>query len=106
MVPNAIRDTGYILAVTRGHNAGACLLKDGKVVFAIEEERIKATEEQRKKYEDTLKNAGQIGEQPVQNNVTPTRPDPKAEAWAEKNEWLRALIKKGFFINQFNAISF
>mgnify|MGYP003128414851 CR=1 FL=1 len=55
--------------------------------LAIEEERIKATEEQRKKYEDTLKNAGQIGEQPVQNNVTPTRPDPKAEAWAEKNEW-------------------
>ena len=55
--------------------------------LAIEEERIKATEEQRKKYEDTLKNAGQIGEQPGQNNVTPTRPDPKAEAWAEKNEW-------------------
>jgi len=55
--------------------------------LAIEEERIKATEEQRKKYEDTLKNTGQIGEQPIQNNVSPTRPDPKAEAWAEKNEW-------------------
>lgn len=33
-------DTGYILAITRGHNAGACLLKDGKIVFAIEEERL------------------------------------------------------------------
>ena len=33
-------ETGYILAVTRGHNAGACLLKDGKIVFAIEEERL------------------------------------------------------------------
>ena len=29
--------------------------------LAIEEERIKATEEQRKKYEDTLKNTGQLG---------------------------------------------
>ena len=56
--------------------------------LAIEEERIKATEEQRKKYEESLKTTGQIGDQPVQNNVTaPTRPDPKAEAWAEKNEW-------------------
>jgi len=56
--------------------------------LAIEEERIKATEEQRKKYEESLKTTGQIGQQPVQNNVTaPTRPDPKAEAWAEKNEW-------------------
>jgi carbamoyltransferase len=32
--------TGYILAIARGHNAGACLLKDGKVVFSIEEERL------------------------------------------------------------------
>ena len=56
--------------------------------LAIEEERIKATEEQRKKYEESLKTTGQIGEQPVQNNVTaPTRPDPKAEAWAENNQW-------------------
>ena len=46
MLPNAIRDTGYILAVTRGHNAGACLLKDGKIVFSIEEERLS-----RKKYD-------------------------------------------------------
>ena len=32
--------TGYILGLSRGHNAGACLLKDGKIVFAIEEERL------------------------------------------------------------------
>lgn len=32
--------TGYILGIARGHNAGACLLKDGKVVFSIEEERL------------------------------------------------------------------
>jgi len=56
--------------------------------LAIEEERIKATEAQRKQYEESLKNTGQIGEQPVQNNVQPPRqPDPKAEAWAERNEW-------------------
>lgn len=33
-------NTGYILGISRGHNAGACLLKDGKIVFAIEEERL------------------------------------------------------------------
>ena len=55
--------------------------------LAIEEERIKATEQQRKAYEETLKNTGQIGDQPVQNNVQPPKPDPKAEAWAERNEW-------------------
>ena len=55
--------------------------------LAIEEERIKATEEQRKKYEESLKNAGQIGDQPVQSRVQQPKPDPKAEAWAEKNEW-------------------
>lgn len=32
--------TGYILGLSRGHNAGACLLKDGEIVFAIEEERL------------------------------------------------------------------
>jgi carbamoyltransferase len=32
--------TGYILSVTRGHNGGACLLKDGEIVFHIEEERL------------------------------------------------------------------
>jgi len=55
--------------------------------LAIEEERIKATEDQRKKYEESLKNAGQIGQQPVQSRQPAPKPDPKAEAWAEKNEW-------------------
>jgi GH15 family glucan-1,4-alpha-glucosidase len=55
--------------------------------LAIEQERVKATEEQRKKYEESLKNTGQTVEQPVQNNVQPPKPDPKAEAWAERNEW-------------------
>jgi len=58
--------------------------------LAIEEERIKATEDQRKKYEESLKSTGQIGQQPVQNQVQApqqARPDPKAESWAEKNEW-------------------
>ena len=35
--------TGYIAAITRGHNAGVCLLKDGKVVFSMEEERLTRT---------------------------------------------------------------
>ena len=55
--------------------------------LAIEQERINATEQQRKQYEESLKNTGQIGDQPVQNNVQPPKPDPKAEAWAERNEW-------------------
>ena len=38
--------TGYILGIARGHNAGACLLKDGEIVFSIEEERLS-----RKKYD-------------------------------------------------------
>lgn len=32
--------TGYILGIARGHNAGACLLKDGEIVFSLEEERL------------------------------------------------------------------
>ena len=32
--------TGYILGISRGHNAGVCLLKDGEIVFSIEEERL------------------------------------------------------------------
>jgi len=32
--------TGYILGISRGHNSGACLLKDGEIVFSIEEERL------------------------------------------------------------------
>lgn len=32
--------SGWIAAVARGHNAGVCLLKDGEIVFSIEEERL------------------------------------------------------------------
>jgi carbamoyltransferase len=30
----------WIAAATRGHNAGVCLMKDGEIVFSIEEERL------------------------------------------------------------------
>jgi len=33
-------NTGYILGISRGHNAGACLLKDGKILWSLEEERL------------------------------------------------------------------
>ena len=33
-------NTGYIAAIARGHNAGVCLMKDGEIVFSIEEERL------------------------------------------------------------------
>ena len=29
----------WIAGITRGHNAGVCLLKNGEVIFATEEER-------------------------------------------------------------------
>lgn len=32
--------TQWIAGITRGHNGGVCLLKDGELVFAIEEERL------------------------------------------------------------------
>jgi carbamoyltransferase len=32
--------TQWIAAITRGHNAGVCLLKDGEIVLSIEEERL------------------------------------------------------------------
>jgi carbamoyltransferase len=32
--------TGWIAAIARGHNAGLCLIKDGKIVVSIEEERL------------------------------------------------------------------
>lgn len=32
--------TTWIAGITRGHNAGVCLLKDGEIVFASEEERF------------------------------------------------------------------
>ena len=34
------KKSGWIAGITRGHNAGVCLLKDGEIVFSIEEERI------------------------------------------------------------------
>ncbi len=37
---NPTLKTGWVAAVARGHNAGLCLLKDGKVVVSIEEERL------------------------------------------------------------------
>ena len=38
--------TQWIAAIARGHNSGVCLLKDGQLVFSIEEERLS-----RKKYD-------------------------------------------------------
>lgn len=35
-----MHNTGYILGISRGHNAGVCLLKDGQIVFSMEEERL------------------------------------------------------------------
>jgi len=32
--------TQWIAAIARGHNSGVCLLKDGELVFSIEEERL------------------------------------------------------------------
>lgn len=34
------KETGWIAAIARGHNSGVCLMKDGEIVFAIEEERL------------------------------------------------------------------
>ena len=74
-------------AVAKGDVDAQVAANQALARLAIEEERIKATEEQRKKYEESLKSAGQIGEQPVQSRVQQPKPDPKAEQWAEKNEW-------------------
>ena len=36
-----IMNSGYVLGISRGHNAGACLINsEGDIVFAMEEERI------------------------------------------------------------------
>ena len=74
-------------AVAKGDVDAQVVANQNLARLAIEEERIKATEAQRKQYEESLKNTGQIGDQPVQNNVQAPKPDPKAEAWAERNEW-------------------
>ena len=34
------KDPVWIAGIARGHNAGVCLLKDGEIVFSIEEERL------------------------------------------------------------------
>lgn len=58
-----MHNSGYILGIARGHNAGACLLKDGEIVFSLEEERLSrqkydggpyATMMKVKEYTDTL----------------------------------------------------
>ena len=33
----------WIAGIATGHNAGVCLLKDGEIVFAVEEERLSRT---------------------------------------------------------------
>jgi len=43
---NEIKKDLWVLGISRGHNSGVCLLKNGKIVFAIEEERLS-----RKKYD-------------------------------------------------------
>ena len=32
--------TGYIIGLALGHNASTCLIKDGQIVFSVEEERL------------------------------------------------------------------
>ena len=58
-----MKQSGYILGIARGHNAGVCLLKDGQIVFSLEEERLSrqkydggpyATMMKVKEYTDTL----------------------------------------------------
>lgn len=34
------KKSGWIAGITRGHNAGVCLLKDGEIIFSVEEERL------------------------------------------------------------------
>ena len=58
-----MNSSGYIMGIARGHNAGVCLLKDGKIIFSLEEERLSrqkydggpyATMMKVKEYTDTL----------------------------------------------------
>ena len=77
-------------AVAKGDVDAQVAANQALARLAIEQERINATEEQRKLYENSQENAGQTIQQPVQSNIQqppPPKPDPKAEAWAEKNEW-------------------
>ena len=54
--------------------------------LAIEEERANASKAQREKALKEQKDAPKTPQQPIQN----AQPDPKAEAWAEKNSWFGA----------------
>ena len=54
--------------------------------LAIEEERANASKAQREKAAKEIKDAPKTPQQPIQN----AQPDPKAEAWAEKNSWFGA----------------
>ena len=54
--------------------------------LAIEEERANASKAQRERALKQQKDAPKTPQQPIQN----AKPDPKAEAWAEKNSWFGA----------------
>jgi type II secretory pathway pseudopilin PulG len=54
--------------------------------LAIEEERANASKAQREKALKEKKDAPPVQQQPLQQ----VKPDPKAEAWAEKNSWFGA----------------
>ena len=76
-------------AVSAGDVDAQVVANQSLARLAIEQERINATEEQRKLSEKAQENAGQVIQQPVQSNVQQPQaapPDPKAEAWANKNE--------------------
>ena len=54
--------------------------------LAIEEERANASKAQRERALKQQKDSPKTPQQPIQN----VKPDPKAEAWAEKNSWFGA----------------
>ena len=54
--------------------------------LAIEEERANASKAQRERALKQQKDAPKSPQQPIEN----AKPDPKAEAWAEKNSWFGA----------------
>jgi len=54
--------------------------------LAIEEERANASKAQRERALKQQKNSPKTPQQPIEN----VKPDPKAEAWAEKNSWFGA----------------
>jgi hypothetical protein len=83
-------------AVAKGDVDAQVVANQNLARLAIEEERIKATEAQRQAYEESLKNTGQIGDQPVQNNVQPPKPDPKAEAYASFGIHKKLVEEEGF----------